>query len=132
MFKTLSKINTPDGRFEIIKGNKNVIGIVDYAHTPDALLNVLKTIKKIKKNRKVITVVGAGGERDKTKRPIMGKIASELSDFVIITSDNPRFENEMDINIKEETNDYCIIFMNDIKDKLYLAKFTGIETQKML
>ena len=97
MFKTLSKINPPDGRFEIIKGNKNVIGIVDYAHTPDALLNVLKTIKKIKQNRKVITVVGAGGERDKTKRPIMGKIASELSDFVIITSDNPRFENAMDI-----------------------------------
>ncbi|WP_395044531.1 glutamate ligase domain-containing protein, partial [Flavobacterium sp.] len=71
-----------------------VVGIVDYAHTPDALENVLSTIKKLRKgHEKVITVVGCGGDRDKTKRPIMANIATQMSDKVIITSDNPRTEN---------------------------------------
>jgi len=71
---------------------------VDYAHTPDALENVLKTIKQIKEgNQRVITVVGCGGNRDATKRPIMAKIACELSDIVILTSDNPRHEDPAEI-----------------------------------
>ncbi|MFP3294306.1 MAG: cyanophycin synthetase, partial [Hydrogenobaculum sp.] len=83
------------GRFETIELN-GVKVIIDYAHTPDALEKLLKTARAITKNR-LICVFGAGGNRDKTKRPKMGKIASELSDISIITSDNPRFEEPMDI-----------------------------------
>ena len=75
-----------------------LIAIVDYAHTPDALLNVLATIKKLRKgNEQVITVVGCGGDRDKTKRPIMAEAACEHSDKVILTSDNPRSEDPAQI-----------------------------------
>jgi UDP-N-acetylmuramoyl-L-alanyl-D-glutamate--2,6-diaminopimelate ligase len=71
-----------------------MIAIVDYAHTPDALLNVLTTIKKLKRGfEQVITVVGCGGDRDKTKRPVMAEVACEYSDKVIFTSDNPRSED---------------------------------------
>ena len=97
ILQKLSKLNNPSGRFEFLIGGNNQIGIVDYAHTPDALENVLINILKFKKNKKLITVVGAGGDRDKSKRPKMGKIASEYSDFVFFTSDNPRNENENDI-----------------------------------
>ena len=91
---TLSNLKSVEGRFEYIKTNNNVTGIVDYAHTPDALQNVLETIKEIRTgNEVVITVVGCGGDRDKTKRPLMAKIACELSDQVIFTSDNPRSED---------------------------------------
>ena len=75
-----------------------MIGIVDYAHTPDALLNVLATIKKLRQgNEQVITVVGCGGDRDKTKRPVMAEVACEYSDKVIFTSDNPRSEDPLEI-----------------------------------
>ena len=97
ILQKLSKLNNPSGRFECLIGGNNQIGIVDYAHTPDALENVLINILKFKKNKKLITVVGAGGDRDKSKRPKMGKIASQYSDFVFFTSDNPRNENENDI-----------------------------------
>ena len=83
------------GRFEVVEGN-GIKVIIDYAHTPDALENVLKSINKIKEKR-VITVFGAGGDRDREKRPLMGKIAQRLSDIVVITSDNPRSEDPMDI-----------------------------------
>jgi UDP-N-acetylmuramoyl-L-alanyl-D-glutamate--2,6-diaminopimelate ligase len=74
------------------------MAIVDYAHTPDALLNVLATIKKLKKGfEQVITVVGCGGDRDKTKRPVMAEVACEHSDKVIFTSDNPRSEDPVQI-----------------------------------
>lgn len=90
----MSLLNNVEGRFEYIKTKGNVIGIVDYAHTPDALKNVLQTISNIRTgNEKVITVVGCGGDRDKTKRPLMADIACKLSDKVILTSDNPRTEN---------------------------------------
>ncbi|MGB1039477.1 MAG: UDP-N-acetylmuramoyl-L-alanyl-D-glutamate--2,6-diaminopimelate ligase [Flavobacteriales bacterium] len=90
----ISSLDNVEGRFEYIKTPNNVIGIVDYAHTPDALKNVLKTISNIRTgNEKVITVVGCGGDRDKTKRPLMANIACKLSDKVILTSDNPRTEN---------------------------------------
>lgn len=91
----LSNVTGAEGRFDyIVSPQDNVIGIVDYAHTPDALINVLATIKKLKKGyEQVITVVGCGGDRDKTKRPIMGEVACEHSDRVIFTSDNPRSED---------------------------------------
>lgn len=90
----ISSLNNVEGRFEYLKTSHNIVGIVDYAHTPDALKNVLKTIANIRTgNEKVITVVGCGGDRDKSKRPIMANIACKLSDKVILTSDNPRTEN---------------------------------------
>jgi len=90
----LSNLGSVDGRFEYTRSDSGVIAIVDYAHTPDALENVLKTIENIRtKNEQVITVVGCGGDRDKTKRPIMAEIACKLSDKVILTSDNPRTED---------------------------------------
>jgi UDP-N-acetylmuramoyl-L-alanyl-D-glutamate--2,6-diaminopimelate ligase len=84
-----------EGRFDyMISAKDKVVAIVDYAHTPDALLNVLATIKKLKKGfEKIITVVGCGGDRDKTKRPVMAEAACEHSDKVIFTSDNPRSED---------------------------------------
>ena len=97
IFKNLSKLDTPNGRMDFIHGKKNVIGIIDYAHTPDALENVLINISRFKRKAKVITIVGAGGDRDKSKRPEMGKIATQFSDYVIFTSDNPRNENEENI-----------------------------------
>lgn len=89
----LSNLNPPSGRFQYIRSENGIIGIVDYAHTPDALKNVLSTIQEIRGgNEKVITVIGCGGDRDKTKRPEMAKIAADLSDRVMLTSDNPRSE----------------------------------------
>lgn len=90
----LSMLSGAEGRFDYIISNDLIIGIVDYAHTPDALENVLSTIKKLRKgHEQIITVVGCGGDRDKTKRPIMAQSACDLSDRVILTSDNPRTED---------------------------------------
>ncbi len=90
----LSGMKPVDGRFETIHSLNGITAIVDYAHTPDALKNVLQTLNEIKiKNQKIITIVGAGGNRDKIKRPIMAKTALEYSDKAIFTSDNPRNEN---------------------------------------
>ena len=90
----LSELESVSGRFQYMISNQNVTAIVDYAHTPDALKNVLETINDIRtKNEELITVVGAGGDRDKTKRPKMGHIASALSTKAILTSDNPRSED---------------------------------------
>jgi UDP-N-acetylmuramoyl-L-alanyl-D-glutamate--2,6-diaminopimelate ligase len=98
----ISILKGAEGRFDCqLSENQKIIGIVDYAHTPDALKNVLDTINEIRThNEKVITVVGCGGNRDKAKRPDMAHIASELSTKVILTSDNPRNENAEEI-IKE-------------------------------
>jgi UDP-N-acetylmuramoyl-L-alanyl-D-glutamate--2,6-diaminopimelate ligase len=91
---SLSKLSGAEGRFDYVVGPDKVIGIVDYAHTPDAVQNVLSTIHDIRKgNEKVITVIGCGGDRDKTKRPVMAKVACEWSDKVILTADNPRSED---------------------------------------
>ncbi len=90
----LSGLNAAEGRFDSVRDDKNVVAIIDYAHTPDALKNVLSTINQIQQGGgKIIAVVGAGGDRDKTKRPEMGKIAASMSQQVILTSDNPRSEN---------------------------------------
>ncbi|MBE0392765.1 UDP-N-acetylmuramoyl-L-alanyl-D-glutamate--2,6-diaminopimelate ligase [Flavobacterium sp. PL002] len=92
--RLLSDLESVSGRFQYIVSETNVTAIIDYAHTPDALENVLKTINDIRtKNEQLITVVGCGGNRDKTKRPIMAEIASELSDKAVLTSDNPRNED---------------------------------------
>lgn len=94
----LSNLKSVEGRFEYLKSDKKIIAIIDYAHTPDALKNVLSTISSVRtKNEKVITVVGCGGDRDKLKRPKMAKIAAENSDQTILTSDNPRSENPDEI-----------------------------------
>ncbi|HEV7780880.1 MAG TPA: UDP-N-acetylmuramoyl-L-alanyl-D-glutamate--2,6-diaminopimelate ligase [Chitinophagaceae bacterium] len=95
----LSLMTGAEGRFDyMVSPKEKLIAIVDYAHTPDALLNVLATIKKLKKGfEQVITVVGCGGDRDKTKRPVMGAAACEHSDKVIFTSDNPRSEDPAQI-----------------------------------
>ena len=99
VLRCLSVLTGAEGRFDyMISPKDKVITIVDYAHTPDALSNVLATIKKLKKGfEKMITVVGCGGDRDKTKRPIMGAVACEHSDKAIFTSDNPRSEDPAQI-----------------------------------
>lgn len=99
VLQVLSSLTGAEGRFDyMISTNEKVIGIVDYAHTPDALLNVLATIKNLrKKEEKIITVVGCGGNRDKTKRPVMAEVACEYSDKIIFTSDNPRNEDPSQI-----------------------------------
>lgn len=92
--RLLSDLESVSGRFQYIVSDGGITAVVDYAHTPDALENVLKTINDIRtKNEQLITVVGCGGNRDKTKRPIMAKIASDLSDKAVLTSDNPRNED---------------------------------------
>ncbi|MEP6926554.1 MAG: UDP-N-acetylmuramoyl-L-alanyl-D-glutamate--2,6-diaminopimelate ligase [Ginsengibacter sp.] len=95
----LSSLTGAEGRFDyMISPNEKIIGIIDYAHTPDALLNVLATIKNLRqREEKIITVVGCGGNRDKTKRPVMAEVACEYSDKIIFTSDNPRNENPAQI-----------------------------------
>lgn len=91
---SVSQLKSVNGRFETIKSKTGITAIVDYAHTPDALKNILNTINKLKtESQQLITVVGAGGDRDKTKRPEMSKIACQLSTKIILTSDNPRTEN---------------------------------------
>ena len=90
----MSMLDTAEGRFEYIRSDEGITAIVDYAHTPDALKNVLQTINAIRTgNEELITVVGAGGDRDPVKRPVMGQIAGSLSSRVILTSDNPRSED---------------------------------------
>ena len=94
----LSDLQPPRGRFQIVRSTGGIIGIVDYAHTPDALKNVLTTINEVcGENEQVITVVGCGGDRDRTKRPVMARIATEHSTHVVLTSDNPRTEEPMAI-----------------------------------
>lgn len=94
---TLSTLHSVSGRLEPIQSPEGVTAIVDYAHTPDALANVLNAIREVDKTGQIITVCGAGGNRDKGKRPLMAQEAVKQSDRVIITSDNPRFEEPQDI-----------------------------------
>lgn len=110
LYKVVSSCTPPEGRMDIIYKN-NKMAIVDYAHTPDAVLNILECLKTLKYN-KIITVMGCGGNRDKSKRPIMGDIATSNSDYVIFTSDNPRDEDQMsilkDITINLDKKNYEI------------------------
>jgi len=94
VLKLISNLSAAEGRFDYLRNETNDISaIVDYAHTPDALEKVLLTIQKIRGNGRIITVVGCGGDRDKSKRPLMAKIASNYSDIALLTSDNPRSES---------------------------------------
>lgn len=110
----LSKLKGVPGRIQSIKNNKNLTVIVDYAHTPDGLENILGAVRGFTKGN-VITVFGCGGDRDKTKRPIMGEIAGKMSNFCVITSDNPRTENpsvilnEVEVGIKHTNTNYIKI-----------------------
>ena len=133
VLRCLSVLTGAEGRFDYMVSTKDrVIAIVDYAHTPDALLNVLATIKKLKKgNEQVITVAGCGGDRDKTKRPIMAEVACEHSDKVILTSDNPRSEDpaqiikdmEQGVNIVSKRKTISIVDRREaIKTAVSLAK----------
>ena len=98
ILRLLSELDSVDGRFQYYISKNKITAIVDYAHTPDALKNVLETINTLRTgNENVITVVGCGGDRDRSKRPVMGNIASEMSNKVIFTSDNPRTESPTEI-----------------------------------
>jgi UDP-N-acetylmuramoyl-L-alanyl-D-glutamate--2,6-diaminopimelate ligase len=123
----ISQLESVSGRFEYLVSDNGVIAIVDYAHTPDALKNVLETINDIRtNNEKLITVIGCGGDRDKTKRPKMAHIASQLSSQAIFTSDNPRTENpetileEMEIGVSAE-NLKKIITISDRRQAIKTA-----------
>jgi UDP-N-acetylmuramoyl-L-alanyl-D-glutamate--2,6-diaminopimelate ligase len=120
----IKSLRPVEGRFNYIKSKEGITGIVDYAHTPDALENVLKTIVEMKWNgqpaekaRRIICVFGCGGDRDTSKRPIMARIGYTMSDIVILTSDNPRTENpeaiiddmKKGIEASSQTNMYVIL-----------------------
>lgn len=113
----MSKLQSVSGRFQYFVSKNQVTAIVDYAHTPDALENVLQTIEQLRtRNEQLITVVGCGGDRDKTKRPEMARIATSMSTLTILTSDNPRTENpeeilnDMEIGVEaQHTNKYLRI-----------------------
>lgn len=126
-----STLKAPSGRFETLRYKDSVI-IIDYAHTPDAVLNILENVLEYKKG-KVITIIGCGGDRDKTKRPIMGKIATSKSDFVIFTDDNPRTEDNhlimQDIITGVEKNNYLIKY--DRKEAI-LEGFKMLEKNDIL
>ena len=93
----MSSLRPAPGRLENLRGPKDISVIIDYAHTPDALENVLKTLREIARDREIICVFGCGGDRDRSKRPEMGKVAQRLADRIIVTSDNSRTENTTDI-----------------------------------
>jgi len=111
---TLQSFEGVKGRAEVIQTGHDFTVLIDYAHTPDALQNIIKAVREFAKGR-VITVFGCGGDRDKTKRPLMGQIATELSDYVVVTSDNPRTESPGAIiadivsGIPEENTEYTVI-----------------------
>lgn len=123
----LSNLESVEGRFQFFTSQKGVTVVVDYAHTPDALENVLKTISLLReRNQKVITLVGCGGDRDRTKRPEMASIAQKMSSQVILTSDNPRTENPSEI-IKEmesgldSTSSIPVLSIEDRKQAILTA-----------
>ena len=135
------------GRAEVVPTGKDFTIIIDYAHTPDGLQNVLSTFKELKKNR-LVCLFGCGGDRDKTKRPIMGAIAARLSDFVVVTSDNPRTEEPMSIiddivkGVSEFKTPYKVIenrvdainyvVKNAQKDDIIILAGKGHETYQIL
>ncbi len=115
---SLAKVSGVKGRAEVVPANTDYTVLIDYAHTPDALMNILGTMRKVSSGR-IVLLFGCGGDRDKTKRPIMGKIAAEMADFTIVTSDNPRTENPAEI-------------INDILKgfKISKTKYIAIENRK--
>ena len=145
--RLLKKARGVKGRVELVETGREFSVIIDYAHTPDGLENVIQTIRGFVKGR-VITLFGCGGDRDKTKRPKMGKIASELSDFSVVTSDNPRTEDpnaiieDVLVGVKEGGGAYTVIpnrfeaieYALDFaeKDDIILLAGKGHETYQIL
>ena len=142
ILKAINCFNNVPGRLEkyYLPNKKNSIAIIDYAHSPDAFENIFKTVTEFKNNKKIITVFGCGGNRDKSKRPRMAKIAEKHSDFIYLTSDNPRFENLNEIfeDIKSglKMNKYKIIqnrenaiieALNNYNNTIFLILGKGIE-----
>lgn len=143
----LDKLKNVDGRAQIIQLDKEFTVMLDYAHTPDALENILRTVRSYAPGR-VVTLFGCGGDRDKTKRPIMGEMAAKYSDFVIVTSDNPRSEKPGDIiadilpGVQQNTSDYIVIenrreaieyaLVNAKKDDIILLAGKGHEKYQIL
>jgi len=140
----INNLDPPTGRMDVVKKDDNLI-IIDYAHTPDAVFNVINSVKELNPNR-IITLVGCGGNRDKTKRPIMSKIACSNSDYVILTSDNPRMEDPDEI-IKDmlqnlDNNNYEIVvnrekaiikgIQNLTKNDILLVLGKGHETYQII
>jgi UDP-N-acetylmuramoyl-L-alanyl-D-glutamate--2,6-diaminopimelate ligase len=123
---TIEEFLPVPGRLENITVKEDFLVFVDYAHTPDALDNAIKTLRQLTK-KKVIVVFGCGGERDRTKRPKMGKVVSELADYAIITNDNPRSESPQEIiaDIQKgiAKGNYCVVLdrLEAIKKSLSLA-----------
>ena len=115
IFKVISKLSNVSGRMDTIKYNDNLI-VIDYAHTPDAVEKIIKCMKNI--GNRIITIIGCGGNRDKTKRPIMGGITTKYSDYAIFTSDNPRLENASSI-------------LNDIVNKLDTFNYEIVENRSL-
>ena len=128
--EALGNLKGVKGRAEIVPTGKDFHVIIDYAHTPDGLENILNTFKAVPHNR-LITLFGCGGDRDKTKRPIMGRIAAEKSDFVVVTSDNPRTENPLGIikdimvGVKETKTPYVVI-----ENRIEAIKYAIAHAQK--
>ena len=129
VLKALKDTNGVDGRFETVQNDKGISVIVDYAHTPDALENILNTAKEFAKGN-IITIFGCGGDRDATKRPLMGKISQKLSDTCIVTSDNPRTEDPKLIiddildGLDKENRNYKVIIdrKEAIEEAIKMAK----------
>jgi UDP-N-acetylmuramoyl-L-alanyl-D-glutamate--2,6-diaminopimelate ligase len=136
ILRIMSALDNVNGRFEYFKSDANITAIIDYAHTPDALKNVLEAINTIRsKNETLITVVGCGGDRDRSKRPKMAHIASALSTKVIFTSDNPRSEDpdkiisEMEVGVEAQNSKKTMSITNRkqaIKTACQLAQSNDI------
>ncbi len=147
VLSAISKSNGVKGRIEVVPCDRDFTIIIDYAHSPDGLENIITSLKEIAKGR-VVTVFGCGGDRDKTKRPKMGRIAAELSDFCVVTSDNPRSENPTDIindilvGMKGIDTPYVVVeqrkdaiayaIENAEKDDIILLAGKGHETYQIL
>ena len=134
----LSNLQSVEGRFQYLKFPGGPTTIVDYAHTPDALKNVLETIKAVKQTKsRLITVIGCGGDRDKAKRPIMASIAGQMSEQLILTSDNPRTEdpnsilNDMQNGLNKEQLNNALV-MSDRKEAIKLAVKLANESDVIL
>jgi len=130
--EVIKNLESVPGRFQYIKSKNNITGIVDYAHTPDALENVLRTANEMKGKGKLITIVGCGGDRDKTKRPIMARIGYDMSDILILTSDNPRTEKPEAIlkEMKKGLPAQASLKGLSIKDKVYIIEDRHIAIEK--
>ena len=126
----ISKSNGVKGRIEVVPTDTDYTVIIDYAHSPDGLENIISSLREIAKKR-IVTVFGCGGDRDRTKRPIMGKIAAELSDFCVVTSDNPRSDTPyVVVENRREAIKWALEHAE--KDDIILLAGKGHETYQIL